>query len=414
MNGYIVYQGNEEIRKELVNCFNKIYKDKKLNDKKNQSRTFTYNSEVYKEKIKIKINDNTTIETTYNTIQDYLSAFMNAINQDRSSNTNDNINKLCKQGKSTRIKEFKNKLNANYDKIKRAGEEDVYYILAKHMDNADITNVVNLRDKKEQKIKRKATASDINPQELMAEAVEVMGQQYVKNVSTYSGSDKYTLKQVSKDVDTAYIKNQYNTLTGVDISEQKEEIIQKFDNLIDENDWFKCGDDCVRFMFSVIFYANNGDLGTELSDSGSEKYYTAFGTNVLTKNDNDQLFKDLGFDIHYIGEVDDKGHEFGYEDLEDGDIVVAYRTDTNEKGHVEFYINDRYGKNGNGTYDWSFGWGSQKSRYPVNGNIGKIIKVDESKEDNDNQRKYLLDNFTNIGNGKAYDLRYFKVLRKVR
>ena len=142
MNRYIDYKGSEEIKNETIENFNKIYKDKKLNDKKNQARTFTYDNTVYVE----TIND-----VKYNTIQDYLSTFMNAINQDRINNTNDNIDSICKQGKSTRVKEFKNKLKVNYEKLKRAGEEDVYYILAEHMDNADITNVVNLHDLKKKR-----------------------------------------------------------------------------------------------------------------------------------------------------------------------------------------------------------------------------------------------------------------------
>ena len=68
-----------------------------------------------------------------------------------------------------------------------------------------------------------------------------------------------------------------------------------------------------------------------------------------------------------------------------------------------------------------FGWGSQKKRYPVNGNIGKTILVDDNQSDI-NKKKYLLDNFTNLTydgdeNGvpdRTYELRYFKVLRKVR
>ena len=146
-----------------------------------------------------------------------------------------------------------------------------------------------------------------------------------------------------------------------------------------------------------------------------------FGTNILTGNENDQLFRDLDFEIHYIGEVDEKGHEFGYEDLEDGDIVVAYRTDDigkDNKGHIEFYISKEYEKAAkNEPYNWSFGWGSQKARYPVNGNIGKVIKEDTDSgfnADINYKNKYLLDNFTNTSNDKTYDLRYYKVLRKVQ
>ena len=177
-------------------------------------------------------------------------------------------------------------------------------------------------------------------------------------------------------------------------------------------------------MFSTIFYALDGDIGEEFSNSGSSKYYTSFGTDILTGDGNDLVFIDLGFEIHYIGEVDNKGHEFGYDDLKDGDIVVAYRSDDvniGNRGHVEFYINNRYDKNGNGTYDWSFGWGSKKKRYPVNGNIGKKVFTDDNQSDI-NKKKYLLDNFTNLTydgdkNGvpdRTYELRYFKVLRKAQ
>ena len=153
---YKGYQGSKEVRKDVVNHFNKIYKDKKFKDQKNKARTYTYNDKDYKETIKV---DNKNV--TYNTIQDYLSAFMGAIKLDRINKTNNNINTLCKQGQSTKIKEFKNKLKANYGKIKRSGEEDIYYTLAEHMNNADITNVVNYHDIKEHNIKP-ATVSQMD------------------------------------------------------------------------------------------------------------------------------------------------------------------------------------------------------------------------------------------------------------
>ena len=429
LNGYIEYKPNKEMREEVLEYVNLIYKG---NEKK--TRTYTYSGKVYNETVKENGKN-----VVYKTIKDYIEGFMKYIHMDRKegemvaknqsgiSIITKNLEYFCKLGSKYPIKNLKNKIKLNYPQFKRAGDADVYYIISREMENSNITNIVNLHDKKEQKIARKATVSDIKPQELMAEAVEIMGQMYVKNVSTYE-SKRYSLEEVSKDVDSAYIKNQYNTLTNTSINEQKDEIKQKFESLINENDWFKCGDDCVRFMFSVIFYANNGDLGLELSNNNSETYYTMFGNNALVKNTNDKLFEDLGFKIYYIGEIDEKGHEFGYKDLEDGDIVIAYRTDSDEKGHVEFYINDRYGKNGNGTYDWSFGWGDIRKRYPINGNIGRVIKEDDidnniiSKLDINYKNKYLRDNFTNLTydgdkDGKpdrSYELRYFKVLRKVK
>ena len=314
-----------------------------------------------------------------------------------------------------RFSTFYNKYYANYKDLEKNHSIKNYYSLCKKIRSEHMTIGDGWVD-------IKASSSGSSPQDKMAEALEVMGQQYVKNVSTYGDGHvtMYSLTQLSNDVEGAYKKNQYNTLKDVGISEQKDEIKRKFETLINNKNWFKCGDDCVRFMFSTIFYALDGDIGEEFSDNNNAKYYTMFGTNILTGNENDQLFRDLDFEIHYIGEVDEKGHEFGYEDLEDGDIVVAYRTDDigkDNKGHIEFYINDKYGKNGNGTYDWGFGWGSQKKRYPVNGNIGKVIKEDTDSGfsvDINYKHKYLLDNFTNTSKDKTYDLRYFKVLRKVR
>lgn len=160
------YNGSEEVRKETIETFNKIYKNKKLKDMKQQSRTFTYNNEDYKETFKIKIDSNTTIETTYKTIQDYLSAFLDVINKNRTMTLpKEDVNSIiafCQRGaKANNIKVFKNKLKVNYDKLKQAGQEDVYYTLAKQMDNADITNVVNLHDLKERGI-RVATVSQMD------------------------------------------------------------------------------------------------------------------------------------------------------------------------------------------------------------------------------------------------------------
>lgn len=421
MNRYIEYSGNEDTKNEIVTNFNKIYKDKE-----NKTRTYTCNNEDNKETFTIEGH-----KVTYKTIQDYISAFIDVINLNRTQTldkTNSNsIEAFCQRGsKANNIKVFKNKLKTNYEKIKRAGEEDVYYILAENMDNVDITNVVNLYDKKEKKI-RESTYSNIEKisQEHMAEALEVMGQQYVQNVKTYNGSKTYTLTEISKNVDTAYTKNKYNLQSDLSIEEQKEAIKNKFDNLIENNiNGFACGADCVRFMFSVMYYALDGNLGDKLSKNDSDTHYINIDSDELGKKNYDELFTDLGFKIFYIGKKykdgveDENGDEFGYEDLEDGDIVLAYSTDTEQqKEHVEFYINDKYGKNGNGTYDWGFGWGSKKSHYPVNGIIGKTIKVDENKSDE--KKYYLLDNFTNLtydGNNdnlpdNTYELRYFKVFR---
>ena len=317
---------------------------------------------------------------------------------------------MLKKLQGTRFSTFYNKYYANYKDLEKNHSIKNYYslckkILPEHMTIGD--GWVDI----------KVSSSGSSPQDKMAEALEVMGQQYVKNVSTYGGSTLYSLTQVSNNIDTAYKQQLYSTLKNVGPEERKEEVKRKFQNLINENNWFKCGDDCVRFMFSTIFYALDGDIGEKFSDNNNARYYTMFGTNILTGNENDQLFRDLDFEIHYIGEVDEKGHEFGYEDLEDGDIVIAYRTDDigkDNKGHIEFYISKEYEKAAkNEPYNWSFGWGSQKARYPVNGNIGKMILVDDNQSDI-NKKKYLLDNFTNTSKDKTYDLRYFKVLRKVR
>ena len=315
------------------------------------------------------------------------------------------------QNQHSKFRTFYNKYYASYKDLEPKHSIKNYYSLCKKIRPEHMTIGDGWVDVK-------VSSSGSSPQDKMAEALEVMGQQYVKNVSTYGGSTLYSLTQVSNNIDTAYKQQLYSTLKNVGPEERKEEVKRKFQNLINENNWFKCGDDCVRFMFSTIFYALDGDIGEKFSDNNNAKYYTMFGTNILTKNDNDQDFIDLNFEIHYIGEVDDKGHEFGYEDLEDGDIVVAYRTDTNEKGHVEFYISKEYEKaKKNEPYNWSFGWGSHKARYPVNGNIGKIIKEDIDNRFNKDigyKNKYLLDNFTNKNKGGEYDLRYYKVLRKVK
>ena len=142
------YKGNKSIKDTIINYFKKIYRGKN-----NKVRTMTYNDTGYKETFTIEKKN-----VTYKTIQDYILAIIDVINQNRaktldSKNAN-SIASFCSRGKlANNIKVFKNNLRQNYENIKRAGEEDVYFNVAGNIKNENIKNVVNLHDVKEKNIK---------------------------------------------------------------------------------------------------------------------------------------------------------------------------------------------------------------------------------------------------------------------
>lgn len=100
----------------------------------------------------------------YVNYQNVYKQIIGAIDKDRNHKINDrwNLNKVY--GEYGKIKELGALIKAiqtNYDKIKRSGQEDVYYNVAKNMQNADIVNVVNLHDNNKKKKLKVATLSDL-------------------------------------------------------------------------------------------------------------------------------------------------------------------------------------------------------------------------------------------------------------
>ena len=194
-------EGVSKIIKELEN----IYKGNE-----NKTRTKTYSKDTNKKK-------NQNYIGLYNVYQ----RLINAINIDRNNLEYTAIGNKDKENKVDTIREFYNRyrnvttlssfvnaIETNYEKIKRAGNEDNYYYIAKNMNNADIVNVVNLNDKRKKR-SRRATESDA---EEILSALEIMGKEYCNTIATYQA--QFRNNSYTTSVNGEYIK-EYNINTKV-------------------------------------------------------------------------------------------------------------------------------------------------------------------------------------------------------
>ena len=151
------FEKDPESVNQIIKALTSLYKDKK-GKIKDKVREETYKS-----------------NRTYLNLQNVLSRLITAIDINRNHKeamaTGDNDRKK----EIDTIQEFYERydgvqnlsvfikvIQANYDKIKRAGQEDVYYNVAKNMQNADIVNVVNLHDNNRKKKLKVATGSELD------------------------------------------------------------------------------------------------------------------------------------------------------------------------------------------------------------------------------------------------------------
>ena len=152
------FETNSESVSRIIKELENIYKGNE-----GKTRTKTYSKDTNK-------NKNQNYAGLYNVYQ----RLINAINIDRNDLEDTATGNKDKENKVDTISEFYNRyrnvpalssfinaIETNYEKIKRAGNEENYYYIAKNMNNADIVNVVNLHDKRKKRA-RKATASDLD------------------------------------------------------------------------------------------------------------------------------------------------------------------------------------------------------------------------------------------------------------
>ena len=398
LNGYIEYKPNKEMREEVLEYVNLIYKD---NEKK--TRTYTYSGKVYNETVKENGKN-----VVYKTIKDYIEGFMKYIHMDRKEGEivaknqsgmniiTKNLEYFCKLGSKYPIKNLKNKIKLNYPQFKRAGDADVYYIISREMENSNITNIVNLYDKKDNKIKGKiATRSYI----AMDKALKDMGSWYSNNVYTYNA---YSDKDFQRDGNTLtfsgrfqydYDKasenakkqrddrvNVYNgklftklledkTLTKeyiyqqlyliekfIDIKSYKTEL-ETFKGHVGSHALYPCelledvyyekykevGDDCSAMSLATMYYATRGVMdeydAIDIHELGGGTLESANEKDILYKN-----LKEIGFE-----KIPVKNGTF--DELQSGDLLVS-------SSHYEFYYTT------DGSKKTRFGWGSVKDKFP--------------------------------------------------
>ena len=179
-----------------------------------------------------------------------------------------------------------NIISENSDRQHFSSTTDVYYYIAKDMQNADITNVVNLHDEKVKRLGDESTGE-------VLEALELLGNYYVNNIRTYSykaGVKKYiaTLSNVATERDV--VKHGGNSLYQYELFEGHDKtpvIITENLNWDDGNGYGDVdynihadyiGNDCSDFAQAVILTVSNGYRGDKnlsqypkFKDTGKEK-----------------------------------------------------------------------------------------------------------------------------------------------
>ena len=385
------YLGNKGSVEELVKAINNLY-----SGKENYTRTETYEAETG--------------------LKDFIVDVMKAVFLYRNNFDESVFNTLLtKYKKDSKLMSVINTLKYNRMSYYDASGTDVYYYIAKDMQNADITNVVNLHDEKEH-ILRVATGSN----SIYLASIEDMSKWYVDNVATYQRKlqtetiasldnyntklnyiIEYRLKNYAK-VERKYkvaTNNQENSQNKNIYPKATTSILKATENAVNNyktnysqitfggnlayypcddintgtDTYKKAGDDCVRFAFACFKKMDSNFI------SNLEQYSGLSWANINStrlagkdKDTNDKIataMTKLGFEI-YDMDGDDKPKDYNKDNIDDyeikslpsnfklqvGDFVAC-------DGHVHFCLEDDNDSRSNTDKD-NFGWGSVCREYP--------------------------------------------------
>ena len=255
---------------------------------------------------------------------------------------------------------------------------------------------------------------DLPTQEEYLYAIDEMGKWYVNNIPTYlteledeslsdyTGSDKYIVEYNLKNKyrSGTETNKKYNVASGdekgtpiynadksMKILKANEKAVLNYRDIYNKVDfkksmayypcellmdsadsYKKAGDDCVRFMFSVLNCADN--RFTKLLTKYSKRNWSKINSKILFEDKVNVAYamNKLGFEIYdkYTEYADINGD--GLVDAEINKIPATFTLKKGDiisrNGHIHFYLG-----NGTSLTSENFGWGKVNRQYPQLSNI---------------------------------------------
>ena len=150
------------------------------------------------------------------------------------------------------------------------------------------------------------------------------------------------------------------------------------------------GDDCVRFIFSILNLCDNKFVKT-IEKESKYKWSVINTSKFLNDMNVEKAFKKMGFEVYE--NIDSNCGNSLISDkttLESGDLLVR-------QGHVHIYL-------GNHNNEYAFGWGRVNDSYP----ILKTFKIKYTEKD-----RYYFSSLENDNKGNLVEKKYVKIYRYI-